>query len=134
MLKVGDALEVMVPQGRFGYQPQAERHGNYLAIAAGSGITPMLSIIKATLLLEPGSSFTLIYGNRNSRSMMFKEALSDLKTATRSVFSRCTCSARKVSTARCSAAASTVNAWRRSAARCWISATMTTPLSAGRNR
>ena len=79
MLKVGDALEVMVPQGRFGYQPQAERHGNYLAIAAGSGITPMLSIIKATLLLEPGSSFTLIYGNRNSRSMMFKEALSDLK-------------------------------------------------------
>lgn len=39
----------------------------------------MLSIIKATLLLEPGSSFTLIYGNRNSRSMMFKEALSDLK-------------------------------------------------------
>lgn len=79
MLKVGDALEVMVPQGRFGYQPQAERRGNYLAIAAGSGITPMLSIIKATLQLEPGSSFTLIYGNRNSRSMMFKEALSDLK-------------------------------------------------------
>ncbi len=134
MLKVGDALEVMVPQGRFGYQPQAERRGNYLAIAAGSGITPMLSIIKATLQLEPGSSFTLIYGNRNSRSMMFKEALSDLKTATHSVFSRCTCSARRVSTARCSAAASTANAWRRSAARCWISATMTTPSSAGRNR
>lgn len=78
-LRVGDALEVMVPQGRFGYQPQAQRHGNYLAIAAGSGITPMLSIIKATLLLEPDSQFTLIYGNRSSRSVMFKEALSDLK-------------------------------------------------------
>lgn len=79
MLKVGDALEVMVPQGRFGYQPTAESHGNYLAIAAGSGITPMLSIIKATLQLEPHSGFTLIYGNRSSRSVMFKEALSDLK-------------------------------------------------------
>ncbi|MFS7186646.1 1,2-phenylacetyl-CoA epoxidase subunit PaaE [Serratia proteamaculans] len=79
LLKVGDALEVMVPQGRFGYQPQAENCGNYLAIAAGSGITPMLSIIKATLQLEPLSNFTLIYGNRSSRSVMFKEALCDLK-------------------------------------------------------
>lgn len=110
MLKVGDALEVMVPQGRFGYQPQAERHGNYLAIAAGSGITPMLSIIKATLLLEPGSSFTLIYGNRNSRSMMFKEALSDLKNRYPQRFQQLYLFSQKVSTARCSAAASTVNA------------------------
>ncbi|WP_421412906.1 1,2-phenylacetyl-CoA epoxidase subunit PaaE [Serratia plymuthica] len=79
MLQVGDALEVMVPQGRFGYQPQAENCGNYLAIAAGSGITPMLSIIKATLQLEANSRFTLIYGNRSSRSVMFKEALCNLK-------------------------------------------------------
>ncbi|KKI44562.1 1,2-phenylacetyl-CoA epoxidase subunit PaaE [Hafnia alvei] len=78
-LNVGDALEVMLPQGRFGYQPTGERQGNYLAIAAGSGITPMLSIIKTTLLLEPKSEFTLIYGNRTSRSIMFKEALCDLK-------------------------------------------------------
>ncbi|HFK7187811.1 TPA: 1,2-phenylacetyl-CoA epoxidase subunit PaaE [Serratia odorifera] len=78
-LQVGDALEVMLPQGRFGYQPQPERHGNYLAIAAGSGITPMLSIIKATLQAEAHSRFTLLYGNRSSRSVMFKEALSDLK-------------------------------------------------------
>ncbi|MGB8664911.1 MAG: 1,2-phenylacetyl-CoA epoxidase subunit PaaE [Serratia inhibens] len=78
-LKVGDSLEVMVPQGRFGHQPQAENCGNYLAIAAGSGITPMLSIIKATLQQEANSRFTLIYGNRSSRSVMFKEALSDLK-------------------------------------------------------
>lgn len=78
-LAVGDTLEVMLPQGRFGYQPSAERRGNYLAIAAGSGITPMLSIIKTTLLLEAESEFTLIYGNRTSRSVMFKEALCDLK-------------------------------------------------------
>ncbi|WP_431221901.1 1,2-phenylacetyl-CoA epoxidase subunit PaaE [Serratia sp. L9] len=78
-LQVGDELEVMLPQGSFGYQPQAQTQGNYLAIAAGSGITPMLSIIKATLQLEPNSQFTLIYGNRTSRSVMFKEALSDLK-------------------------------------------------------
>lgn len=78
-LQVGDELDVMVPQGRFGYQPQPQTRGHYLAIAAGSGITPMLSIIKATLQQEPNSHFTLIYGNRTSRSVMFKEALSDLK-------------------------------------------------------
>ncbi|VFS44015.1 phenylacetic acid degradation NADH oxidoreductase paaE [Enterobacter cancerogenus] len=48
----------MVPQGHFGYQPQAERQGHYLAIAAGSGITPMLAIISATLVTEPKSHFT----------------------------------------------------------------------------
>ncbi|VXC88958.1 subunit of the phenylacetly-CoA oxygenase/reductase [Enterobacterales bacterium 8AC] len=78
-LQVGDELDVMVPQGRFGYQPQPQTQGHYLAIAAGSGITPMLSIIKATLQQEPNSHFTLIYGNRTSRSVMFKEQLSDLK-------------------------------------------------------
>jgi ring-1,2-phenylacetyl-CoA epoxidase subunit PaaE len=73
------ALEVMVPQGHFGYQPQAEREGHYLAIAAGSGITPMLAILSATLATEPNSHFTLIYGNRSSQSMMFRQALADLK-------------------------------------------------------
>jgi ring-1,2-phenylacetyl-CoA epoxidase subunit PaaE len=77
--KQGMALEVMVPQGQFGYQPQAEREGHYLAIAAGSGITPMLAIISATLATEPNSHFTLIYGNRSSQSMMFRQALADLK-------------------------------------------------------
>ncbi|MBN0888663.1 phenylacetic acid degradation protein, partial [Pseudomonas aeruginosa] len=72
-------LEVMVPQGHFGYQPQAERQGEYLAIAAGSGITPMMAIISATLATEPQSRFTLIYGNRSSHSMMFRQALADLK-------------------------------------------------------
>ncbi|MEX0444702.1 1,2-phenylacetyl-CoA epoxidase subunit PaaE [Xenorhabdus sp. SGI246] len=78
-LKVGDELEVMQPQGHFGHRPDTGARGNYLAIAAGSGITPILSIIKSTLALEPESSFALIYGNRTSRSVMFKEALSDLK-------------------------------------------------------
>ncbi|VCZ97427.1 1,2-phenylacetyl-CoA epoxidase, subunit E [Klebsiella pneumoniae] len=64
----------MVPQGHFGYQPQAERQGEYLAIAAGSGITPMMAIISATLATEPQSRFTLIYGNRSSHSMMFRRA------------------------------------------------------------
>lgn len=78
-IKAGMALEVMVPQGQFGYQPQAEREGHYLSIAAGSGITPMLAIIAATLATEPNSHFTLIYGNRSSQSMMFRRALADLK-------------------------------------------------------
>ncbi|MBD2811245.1 phenylacetate-CoA oxygenase/reductase subunit PaaK [Xenorhabdus sp. Vera] len=78
-LKVGDELEVMLPQGNFGHRPIATQQGRYLAVAAGSGITPILSIIKSTLALEPDSTFTLIYGNRTSRSVMFKEVLSDLK-------------------------------------------------------
>lgn len=78
-LQEGDALEVMIPQGSFGYQPQPDRTGQYLAIAAGSGITPLLSIISETLYQEPDSRFTLIYGNRTSRSVMFKEMLCDLK-------------------------------------------------------
>ncbi|OTA15933.1 3-ketosteroid-9-alpha-hydroxylase reductase subunit [Xenorhabdus vietnamensis] len=78
-LKVGDELEVMQPQGSFGHRPNTNQQGHYLAIAAGSGITPILSIIKSTLALEPNSTFTLIYGNRTSRSVMFKEALADLK-------------------------------------------------------
>ncbi|MFY2735968.1 1,2-phenylacetyl-CoA epoxidase subunit PaaE [Pseudocitrobacter faecalis] len=78
-IKQGMAFEVMVPQGHFGYQPQAERTARYLAIAAGSGITPMLAIIEATLTTEVNSQFTLIYGNRSSQSMMFRQALADLK-------------------------------------------------------
>ncbi|WP_426578215.1 1,2-phenylacetyl-CoA epoxidase subunit PaaE [Xenorhabdus stockiae] len=78
-LKVGDELDVMQPQGNFGHPPDTSTPGNYLAIAAGSGITPILSIIKSTLALEPDSTFTLIYGNSTSRSVMFREALADLK-------------------------------------------------------
>jgi ring-1,2-phenylacetyl-CoA epoxidase subunit PaaE len=78
-LKVGDSLQVMAPQGRFfvPLQPQARRH--HLGVAGGSGITPILSIMKTVLAREPLSRFTLIYGNRALQSTMFKEALDDLK-------------------------------------------------------
>ncbi|KFD20433.1 MAG: phenylacetate-CoA oxygenase/reductase subunit PaaK [Yokenella regensburgei] len=78
-IKAGMQLEVMVPQGLFGYQPEAGHCGNYLAIAAGSGITPMLAIVESTLATETESLFTVIYGNRSSQSMMFRQTLADLK-------------------------------------------------------
>jgi len=78
-LKPGDTLSVMAPQGRFfvPIEPDAQRH--HLGIAGGSGITPILSIMKTVLAREPKSSFTLIYGNRSLKSTMFKEELEDLK-------------------------------------------------------
>jgi len=78
-LKVGDHLQVMAPQGRFfvPIEPAARRH--HLGIAGGSGITPILSIMKTVLAREPASRFTLIYGNRSLQSTMFKEEIEDLK-------------------------------------------------------
>ncbi|MEO5733569.1 MAG: 1,2-phenylacetyl-CoA epoxidase subunit PaaE [Rubrivivax sp.] len=78
-LRPGDTLDVMAPQGRFfvAIEPGARRH--HLGIAGGSGITPILSIMKTVLAREPMSRFTLIYGNRLLRSTMFKEELDDLK-------------------------------------------------------
>jgi ring-1,2-phenylacetyl-CoA epoxidase subunit PaaE len=78
-LKPGDTINVMVPQGRFfvPIEPGARRH--HLGIAGGSGITPILSIMKTVLAREPESRFTLVYGNRSLRSTMFKEEIEDLK-------------------------------------------------------
>jgi ring-1,2-phenylacetyl-CoA epoxidase subunit PaaE len=78
-LKPGDTIQVMAPQGRFfvPLEPDARRH--HVGIAGGSGITPILSIMKTVLAREPGSRFTLIYGNRHLRSTMFKEEIEDLK-------------------------------------------------------
>ncbi|HYE38604.1 MAG TPA: 1,2-phenylacetyl-CoA epoxidase subunit PaaE [Ramlibacter sp.] len=78
-LKPGDTVNVMAPQGRFfvPLEPEARRH--HVGIAGGSGITPILSIMKTVLAREPGSRFTLVYGNRKLRSTMFKEELDDLK-------------------------------------------------------
>ena len=78
-LQAGDTLQVMAPQGRFfvPLDPMAKRH--HLGIAGGSGITPILSIMKTVLRREPLSRFTLIYGNRSLQSTMFKEELEDLK-------------------------------------------------------
>jgi ring-1,2-phenylacetyl-CoA epoxidase subunit PaaE len=78
-LKAGDAVQVMEPQGRFCVLREAQEGRHYLGIAGGSGITPILSIMRTVLAREPGSRFTLIYGNRYQKSTMFKEELEDLK-------------------------------------------------------
>jgi ring-1,2-phenylacetyl-CoA epoxidase subunit PaaE len=78
-LKPGHQLEVMPPAGHFHVELDPSRHGHYLAVAAGSGITPILSIIKTTLQTEPNSRVTLLYGNRSSSSALFREQLEDLK-------------------------------------------------------
>ena len=78
-IKPGDVIEVMTPQGRFGVTPGPDRAHNYLAVAAGSGITPILSLLRSILTREPESRFALIYGNRTTKSIIFKEALEDLK-------------------------------------------------------
>lgn len=78
-LQPGDSIAVMAPQGRFfvPLEPQARRH--HVGIAGGSGITPILSILKTVLAREPLSTASLIYGNRMLKSTMFKEELEDLK-------------------------------------------------------
>lgn len=78
-LQVGDELEVMTPTGRFFTELDPANEKHYVAIAAGSGITPVLSIIATALKVEPKSRVTLLYGNRTTRSVMFLEELNDLK-------------------------------------------------------
>jgi ring-1,2-phenylacetyl-CoA epoxidase subunit PaaE len=78
-IKVGDVLEVMTPEGRFHTPLDPAQAKHYVAFAAGSGITPILSLIKTTLAAEPQSRFTLVYGNRRQASVMFAEALEDIK-------------------------------------------------------
>lgn len=77
-LKKGDTLEVLPPVGKFNAKLK-DTKGNYLAIAAGSGITPVISIIKHTLQTQADSSFTLIYGNKSRGSIIFFEELEALK-------------------------------------------------------
>ncbi|EDQ31643.1 Flavodoxin reductase (ferredoxin-NADPH reductase) family 1 [Hoeflea phototrophica DFL-43] len=76
-LKAGDRIQVMPPQGRFTAQIGGDH--DYLLLAAGSGITPCLSIAKSVLAGEPDSTVTLLYANRNSSSVMFRDDLNDLK-------------------------------------------------------
>ncbi|MGZ5199551.1 MAG: 1,2-phenylacetyl-CoA epoxidase subunit PaaE [Telluria sp.] len=78
-LKPGMQLDVMPPMGHFNVPLDAANAKHYLAFAAGSGITPILSIIKTTLLAEPKSRFTLVYGNRATSSVIFRDELTDLK-------------------------------------------------------
>ena len=78
-LKEGDELDVMEPVGKFYTELNPTNKKNYLAFAAGSGITPVISIIKTTLRAEPQSNFTLVYGNRSRSSIIFFEELEGLK-------------------------------------------------------
>jgi len=80
-LKAGDSLDVMTPHGSFTtpFDPSAARQ--YVGISGGSGITPVMSLIRTALAEEPNSRFTLLYGNRDSSSIIFLEALAALKNA-----------------------------------------------------
>lgn len=78
-LKKGDTLDILPPTGKFNAKLEAKNTKQYLAFAAGSGITPVISIIKTTLQTEPGSCFTLVFGNRGRHSIIFFEELEGLK-------------------------------------------------------
>jgi ring-1,2-phenylacetyl-CoA epoxidase subunit PaaE len=78
-LKNGDDIDVMTPTGRFGIPPAPHTARTHVGFAAGSGITPILSIIRGVLAREPDSRFFLFYGNRSTGSMLFLEALEQLK-------------------------------------------------------
>lgn len=77
--RAGDELDVLTPAGRFGIAFEPGRARRYAAVAAGSGITPVVSLVETALEVEQGSSFTLVYGNRTAASVMFLEELADLK-------------------------------------------------------
>ena len=78
-LKSGDEIDVMTPTGRFGVAPAPEAARIHVGFAAGSGITPILSIIKGVLAREPNSRFFLFYGNRSADGMLFRQVLEELK-------------------------------------------------------
>lgn len=78
-LKAGDTLEVGIPEGRFTFEPQADRQKNYVAFVAGSGITPVMSIIQSVLINEPKSTFVLVYGNKTPEETIFHQQLHDLQ-------------------------------------------------------
>lgn len=76
-LKVGDAIEITIPEGRFLLKPQANK--NYIGFTAGSGITPILSMVKSVLENEPTATFTLVYGNKSVADTIFYDELNALK-------------------------------------------------------
>ena len=78
-LQKGMVIEVLSPTGKFNTTLKEENKKSYVAFAAGSGITPIISIIKATLATEPASTFTLVYSNRSRSSIIFFEELEGLK-------------------------------------------------------
>jgi ring-1,2-phenylacetyl-CoA epoxidase subunit PaaE len=78
-LRAGMWLDVMTPAGRFTTQLDPSRQRHYLALAVGKGITPIMALLKSTLARERRSRFTLVYGNRTTRSILFRDQLADLK-------------------------------------------------------
>lgn len=78
-LKVGDRLDVMTPMGKFFTEVKEGQQKNYVGFAGGSGITPIMSILKTVLEVEPGSSFTLFYANRGFDSIIFNEEIEAMK-------------------------------------------------------
>jgi ring-1,2-phenylacetyl-CoA epoxidase subunit PaaE len=78
-LNVGDVLDVMPPHGSFTRDFEERRAGRYVGFTGGSGITPVMSLIRTALKTEPKSRFTLFYGNRDSASIIFLDALAELK-------------------------------------------------------
>lgn len=78
-LKIGDTLHAMPPQGKFFTKIEPNEAKNYIGFAGGSGITPVLSILRTVLKREPQSTFTLVYANRAVNTIMFREELEDLK-------------------------------------------------------
>jgi ring-1,2-phenylacetyl-CoA epoxidase subunit PaaE len=78
-LSVGDILEVGHPEGKFTFEPHFEKQKNYAAIVAGSGITPVMSILQSVLENEPKSSFVLLYGNKTPEETIFHQQLHDLQ-------------------------------------------------------
>ena len=79
VLRPGDVLDVMTPSGRFFTELDPAHRKHYVCVAAGSGITPILSIVASTLEAEPLSSVTLVYANRTHKTVMFLEEVEDLK-------------------------------------------------------
>ena len=78
-LKAGDLLEVSTPEGKFTFEPETNRIKNYAAFAAGSGITPVMSILQSVLENEPQSTFVLVYGNKTPDETIFHEQLHELQ-------------------------------------------------------
>lgn len=77
-LKEGDVLEVAKPEGKFILKPEKSHKNNYLGIAAGSGITPIMAMLKTVLKHEPQSTFTLVYGNKTEKETIFKNEIENL--------------------------------------------------------
>lgn len=78
-LNVGNVLEVGIPEGKFTFEPNSDRQRNYMAFAAGSGITPIMSIIQSVLISEPQSTFVLVFGNKSPEETIFHDQLISLQ-------------------------------------------------------